>query len=1060
MVLWLECLMIRLCRFVAMLLMFSSCALILDLGSVEAQVPDVTRVLLLTGANNHNWKQTTPALERIYKDSGAFVVDVTDDASTWTAESLKKYDVIVSNWTNFPSQDRIWGPKAEAAFLDFVRQGKGFVLFHAASACFNTWPEYQRMIGSTWGPDTGHGARHLFDVTASDLEHPITARMPRFSIVDELWHRTAKQPTAKPLCEAFSSKQRGGSGQVEPVAFCSGYGRGRCFHLVLGHDVQAMDSVGWIMLMLRGTQWAAACDVTLEVPFDLARECRAVAQFKQGQDRKVLARLDDLTRFAAGYPALRTALADALAGALTEQATPEAKAYYLRQLGLIGSPRHASVLASFLADPHLSLQARSGLEAIGGEASAAVLVEALPKLDGLHLSGAIQSLGQIGSVKAVPGLASYATHGLEAVAESAIQALAHIGGTKALEVLKDCDSMISESLVPKLAHALLSCAEGLDSRIRAPLYESLMTSAKAPTPVRSAAFIGLMACDSQSDQAAARLVEALAGYDTALQAAALTYVRTECDMHARRLVARWIARAPDLVCAPLIRAVAAAGDADVLPDLAPLLASPSPEVRQAVLEAVGLLGDASHVAFLVRHLEVAGPQEQAYVQAALERLSGQETEALIVQALKNTGSSAVQVRLIRVLVTRQYAEAVPACAPMIWSPDRAVQIEAIRALGGLGDVTACSTLIQALDGTESSTERNAIEKAINEMGARLSYPEDLLELLANSLSRSSDQARVALYRIMGHFGNQAALDMVRAGLKDTTVVRDACVRVLCKWPNSSPLPDLLDLAEHADSPTHRILALRGFASLYGNPKNPSDVPLAVRAFAAAARPEEKKMLLAVMPMTPNKEALGLVVSGLEDSALTEEAALALARLARVMPDEHRDAMKSALAQAAKKTTSLKIGAQINGLLIKLNRPPNLARGAVASSPDGWDKDGAAGGDPAGIDGNPETYWDEVNGKPEYRYQVAFGKSTTVSALDLMGYAQHSFAPRDFNIVCDGKVVLSVEKATYVDNRFVVTFPATSCKTVTLHITGSYGPSPAIRELALYHPPAGSAETNN
>ncbi|NQV34173.1 MAG: hypothetical protein HQ515_15880 [Phycisphaeraceae bacterium] len=62
----------------------------------------------------------------------------------------------------------------------------------------------------------------------------------------------------------------------------------------------------------------------------------------------------------------------------------------------------------------------------------------------------------------------------------------------------------------------------------------------------------------------------------------------------------------------------------------------------------------------------------------------------------------------------------------------------------------------------------------------------------------------------------------------------------------------------------------------------------------------------------------------------------------------------------------------------------------------------------------------------------------------------SFARRDFDIVCDGKAVFSVRKATYVDNRFVVTFPATSCKTVAMHITGSYGPSPAIRELELYH----------
>jgi hypothetical protein len=299
--------------------------------------------------------------------------------------------------------------------------------------------------------------------------------------------------------------------------------------------------------------------------------------------------------------------------------------------------------------------------------------------------------------------------------------------------------------------------------------------------------------------------------------------------------------------------------------------------------------------------------------------------------------------------------------------------------------------------------------------------------------------------------------MVRAGLGDTAVVRDACIRVLCKWPNSAPLPDLLDLAEHADSPTHRILALRGFAALYEEAKDQPGtdlVAMAGRAFSLAQRPEEKKLLLAVLPVTPSIQALRLVASGLEDPALTEEAALALVRLVRVMPDEHRDTMKSVITQASEKAISPKIRAQINGLLIQFNRPPNLARGATASSPDGWDKDGAAGGDQAGIDGNPETYWDEANGKSEYSYQVTFKKTTTVSALEVMGYAQHEFAPRDFDVVCDGKVVLSVRKAAYVDNRFVVTFPATSCKTVVLRITGSYGPSPAIRELALYHSQTG------
>ena len=100
---------------------------------------ETLNVLLLSGSNNHDWRQTTPALVRIFADSGAFDVDVIETPSICTAPMLEKYDLVVSNWTNFPSTERPWGEEAERALLDFVRSGKGFVVFHGATACFPAW---------------------------------------------------------------------------------------------------------------------------------------------------------------------------------------------------------------------------------------------------------------------------------------------------------------------------------------------------------------------------------------------------------------------------------------------------------------------------------------------------------------------------------------------------------------------------------------------------------------------------------------------------------------------------------------------------------------------------------------------------------------------------------------------------------------------------------------------------------------------------------------------------------------------------------------------------------
>jgi type 1 glutamine amidotransferase len=215
------------------------------------------RVLILSGRNNHDWKVTTPALRDIYADTGRFTVDILNDPLFWDDETLEDYDAVVSNWTNYPSRARVWGVDMEEALLAYVRSGGGFVLFHAAGACFPSWAEYQDLIGANWVERTGHGVTHEFRVRVEDAFHPITEGLREFTISDELWHRMRVLPSAHVLVSAFSAEDRGGTGRWEPAAVCTDFGAGRCFYLILGHDIASMMDPGWKTLMLRGTEWAA-----------------------------------------------------------------------------------------------------------------------------------------------------------------------------------------------------------------------------------------------------------------------------------------------------------------------------------------------------------------------------------------------------------------------------------------------------------------------------------------------------------------------------------------------------------------------------------------------------------------------------------------------------------------------------------------------------------------------------------------------------------------------------------------------------------------------------------
>ncbi|MBM3860774.1 MAG: hypothetical protein FJ395_14135 [Verrucomicrobia bacterium] len=212
-------------------------------------VPLPIRVLILSGRNNHKWQETTPKLKAILETSGRFVVDVTEHPEQCDAATFAKYDVILSNWNTWTKNATAtnWPAATRAAFLDFVRSGKGVVTVHAGSSSFFDWPEYHQIAGATWKlGQTKHGKQHQFTVKFI-AAHPITDCLQPFTTTDELWRKPGVAPGATVIA----------TGDDEPVALVTSFGKGRGFALLLGHDVAAMSNPGFAALLLRGTEWAA-----------------------------------------------------------------------------------------------------------------------------------------------------------------------------------------------------------------------------------------------------------------------------------------------------------------------------------------------------------------------------------------------------------------------------------------------------------------------------------------------------------------------------------------------------------------------------------------------------------------------------------------------------------------------------------------------------------------------------------------------------------------------------------------------------------------------------------
>lgn len=253
--------------------------------------PPKIAALIITGQNSHDWKNSTPALRKILEDTGRFDVRVTEEFRGASAETLAPYSVAIVNYSDPRANPALrWGAKTDEAVLDFVRSGKGLVIYHWAVAAFDGWTEFEKLSGGSWRTGYGHhSARHDFVIDIKDPEHPITkglkSSFPQTN--DELYANLRWQPagayhvlgTANDDHALYQARRTDSSAPQplegpaanEPVFWTVDYGKGRSFVTVLGHDDTNIVTPAFTTIFTRGVEWAATGNVTLPIPAGMAK---------------------------------------------------------------------------------------------------------------------------------------------------------------------------------------------------------------------------------------------------------------------------------------------------------------------------------------------------------------------------------------------------------------------------------------------------------------------------------------------------------------------------------------------------------------------------------------------------------------------------------------------------------------------------------------------------------------------------------------------------------------------------------------------------------------------
>jgi HEAT repeat protein len=575
-----------------------------------------------------------------------------------------------------------------------------------------------------------------------------------------------------------------------------------------------------------------------------------------------------------------------LISVLQSDAPPQDKAITCKQLAIYGTKDAVPALAALLSDERLASWARIALEAIPGPAADEALRDALGKLRGMLLIGAINSIGSRRDAGAVDGLVERLKDADSDVASAAAVALGRIGGDQAAKALEQFLADAPAPVRPAAAEGCILCAERFLTEEKLAeamkLYDTIRHSNVPKQNLLEATRGAILARQSAG---VPLLVEQLRSADKSRFGIGLRTARELPGREVTEALAVELDRSSPDRQALLLLALADRSDASVLPAVLRAAKSGSKDLRLTAVSVLERLGNVSCVQVLL-DASVEGDVEMAQTaKATLARLPGKDVDGDLLARLPQAAGKMRQV-LIELVGQRRIDGALPAIVPSVEDADAGVRGAAVQAIGAIGEDKQAADLVRLLQKTQSPKERADIENALLALSGRwkVGCVQHLLPLM-----QSGDSAlRMIGLHALAIVGGPDALAAVKSAINDKEeTVQDEAVRTLSTWPNNWPedigvAEVLLTLAKSGKKMSHQVLGLRGYMQyVRGNKKLNYDEKVAKvkELLPLIKRPEEKRLAISVIGDIPAASALELLTTLAADQAVAEESYSAMVNLA-------------------------------------------------------------------------------------------------------------------------------------------------------------------------------------
>jgi len=643
---------------------------------------------------------------------------------------------------------------------------------------------------------------------------------------------------------------------------------------------------------------------------EIDKKLAAIANYERGMSREPLIAVEELIRESQNQPEQRKYIELRLAELLSE-ATLECKSFICRQLWFIGTADSVPAVAKLLTDEETADIACYAIGQNPSKEAGKALRKALDKVSPKVQIRIINLLGDRRDNQSVEAIGKLVFGAEREVGEAAVAALGKIGGTQARKILVEVRAKGNSELRFAATDAYLRCAEELIAEGKAKqatiIYKELVGKSETAI-IRSAAIKGL--ADAGGQEAVPLVIAALQDENRMVRTTARSCVRTMKGRGVTELFAGKLSKTLPDERVLLIGALADRGDAAALPAIIATAKNANADVRKAVLQAFGKLGDASFVEYLVKAAtEGTTSEEKSAAVNSLKLLRGSGVDEAIVTSMQGSEPN-VRSQLIQVLFERNAVGAVPALLGEAVNPDTKVRRAAFKALGRLAGKKDLPSLVKLLVKLEDDGSRREAERAVVAVSRKISETSKQADAVLAGLrsEKSVDAAcpvpdgapddacvavRCSLLRALGGIANSKALRTLEDASKVTNPdVRDTAVRALAKWPNATAAEVLLEIYSNTQNQIHRLLSLRGFVRLLALPAEGRPVEKTLemcrQAMHQARGPAEQKLVLSGLANVSDPGALSMAESLLQVETVKAEAAMAAIKIAGAIMETHRD----------------------------------------------------------------------------------------------------------------------------------------------------------------------------